>query len=106
MLWIARLGAYILVVAVSAFGFWYVEDVRADAEAQDCVAAWQARDDIREAIKAAATVPVEAAVAVFPNAAADRIQQLRDEAERRIVEATTSIRDPDCDLQAAHKRLR
>jgi hypothetical protein len=98
--------AYAFVVGMSAFGHWRIAVDAQHDDAARCVTAWEVRQDIRSAIAGAATVPVEALIAVVPDADPAQVTAYRDEATRRIGEATGEIADPDCDLEAARERLR
>ena len=97
--------AYAFVVGMSAFGHWRIAAVAQHDGAARCVAAWETRQDIRSAISGAASVPVEALIAVVPDADPDQVAAYRDEATRRIEAATGQLADPDCDLAAAKDRL-
>ncbi len=98
--------AYGFVVGMSAFGHWRIAVAADHDEAARCVVAWETRGDIRAAIASAATVPVESLIAIVPNADPERIAAYRDEATRRIQEATGELADPDCSLSEAKERLR
>jgi len=97
--------AYAFVVGMSAFGHWRIAVAAQHDEAARCVTAWETRQDIRSAIAGAASVPVESLIAVVPNADPARVQAYRDEATRRIRDATGQLADPACDLEAARDRL-
>lgn len=107
-----RLAAYILVVTVAILGLWRVETtanraeelaLRVEEEAQiredtTCVGSWDARIRIREAI----LIPGEAIIEVATDADPETIEQFRASITRRIAETIT---DPECNLDAALKRL-
>lgn len=97
--------AYALVVGMSAFGHWRIAEDAAHDEAARCVAAWETSQDIRSSIADAASVPVESLIAVVPDAEPERVAAYRAEAARRIGDAVDKIQDPDCDLDAARRRL-
>lgn len=99
-------AAYLLVVGMSAYGHWRIAADAQHDEAARCVAAWESRQDIRSAISDAASVPVEALIAVVSDADPARVAAYRAEAASRIKAATDKIADPDCDLEAARDRLR
>lgn len=99
-------AAYLFVVGMAAFGHWRIAVDADHDEAVQCVAAWETSQDIRSAIAGAAAVPVEALIAVVPDADPAQVAAYRDEAARRIEAATDRIVDPDCDLETARKRLR
>jgi hypothetical protein len=106
-----RLAAYLLVVAIAAAGLWRVETtanraeelaLRVEEEAQiradtTCVGLWDARERIREAI----LIPGEALIEVA-DADPATVELFRLAVTRRV---TDTIADPDCDLEAAQKRL-
>jgi hypothetical protein len=106
-----RVAAYVLVVTVAALGLWRVETtanraeelaLRVEEEAQiredtTCVGSWDARERIREAI----LIPGEAIIEVA-DADPETIKQFRLAISRRVTE---TIIDPECNLDAAQKRL-
>jgi hypothetical protein len=106
-----RLAAYLLIVAIAAAGLWRVETtanrandlaLKVEEEAQTradttCVNTWDARNRIREAI----LIPGEALIEVA-DADPETVELFRSAITRRVTE---TILDPDCDLEAALKRL-
>lgn len=98
-------AAYAFVVGMSAFGHWRIASAASHDDAIRCVSAWEARQDIRSSIAEAANVPVEALIAVVPDADPAQVTAYREETARRIKAATDKITNPGCDLKAARDRL-
>ena len=106
-----KLAAYALIVVVMAFGLWRVEDqgnrieresaTRAD---ETCVTGWMVRADIRSAIDRATRAGAEAIIAIA-DAEPQVVEAYRAQIEDRIQAAVDEIADPDCDLDAARRRL-
>lgn len=94
-----------------AFGLWRVEDqgnrieresaVRAD---ETCVTGWMVREDIRSAIDKAIRAGAEALITIA-GAEPQVVDAYRAQIEDRIAAAIAEIPDPDCDLDAARRRL-
>lgn len=120
-----QLAAYVGVVAVAAAGLWRVESTANEAndaaravdhEAQtradeSCVTAWSVREDIRDAIEKGAKAHQEALLAAIhavqtnPNGLAQFERIYREALPREFVGTREEIPDPDCDLDAAERRL-
>lgn len=118
----ARLAAYVGIVVTLAFGLWRVETTaaqgrerledEADVRAADsCVTAWTVREDIRDAIQKGAEAHQASLLAAFgqfvtDTATFDQFAEVyRTELGERFVAARAEIPNPDCDLEAARRRL-
>jgi hypothetical protein len=102
----------VLVVTVAALGLWRVETtanraeelaLKVEKEAQVrtdslCVSTW----DVLNRIRAAILIPGEAIIEVAPDAEPETVEAFRASITRRIAE---TIIDPECNLDAAQKRL-
>jgi molybdopterin-guanine dinucleotide biosynthesis protein len=107
-----HLVAYLLVVGFAAGSIWRVEATASDAqqtadavhelvldnEAQQCVDDWELNDAMLRMGPASNVALIEA----FPNADPAKVAAVK-EATTRVVDEL--VDDPDCDLDAAHRRL-
>lgn len=93
-----------------------VVDERAEdriEEAQQCVTSWTAREDIRDAVergtRGGARVGAESIIGVATDPDPEQVAQFRElidhNADAEVAAARSEIPDPDCDLEAARRRL-
>lgn len=112
-----RLAAYVLVVGAFAGGLWRVEttanraevtardfseDVELDA-AQRCVTSWTARRDMRDMAETSYRRNAETLLSFARDS--DRAAAYRAQVERDVVEIRSALPNPECDLEAAQRRL-
>jgi len=107
-----RLAAYLLVVSMGSFGLWRVdhnaEAIAAETQTrndQQCLAAWQTREDIRDAVEKATTAGAEALIAIAPDAPPDQVAAYRAAVAQQAQTARDEIPNPECNLAAAKARL-
>lgn len=104
--------SYLLVVGALATGMWRVETIARDAqrtadelhevvldnEAQRCVDDWERVEDMRRI----GPVSNEALIEALPDADPAKVQAVKEATARRVDQV---VIDPDCDLEAARRRL-
>jgi hypothetical protein len=111
-----RLAAYVFFVIVVALVVGRVEQNASDGrdrlerEAQTradegCVSAWAVRQDIRNGITAATLAGGEAIIAVATDVDAAQLAAFREQLDTQAAVAAAEIPDPECDLEAAERRL-
>lgn len=104
-------AAYLLVVAMGAFGLWRVEStanqVAEEArrrEAQSCISGFEVREQIRDAIETATLAGSEALIAVAGADADPRdVELFRQTILEQVAAARGEVGDPACDLAAARR---
>lgn len=102
----ARLGAYLLVVAMFAFSLWRIEQVYQHDKAQACVAAWERVEGIRDMGEATYRRNARTLIALSTNADPDKVAAYKAQVERDVLEIRAKVADPICDLTTAKRRLR
>lgn len=102
---VVRVLAYLLVVAMGAFGLWRVENEIANRAATDCVDAWHSTEAIRDGDEATYRRNAQTLVALSEGANPDQIAAYLAQVERDVAEIRAKNPDPDCDLGAALRRL-
>jgi hypothetical protein len=75
------------------------------ADAERCVTSWERVVSLRESIAEAAKVPAEALIAVASDADPANVATFRAGIDAGIKAAVEKYPDPECDLDAAHRRL-
>lgn len=101
ILWARRrpqLAAYLLFIGVNASAFWTLSNIVQDNEAQRCIDDWE----LVVAMRRVGPVSNDALIDAFPTADPARIAAVREATARRV---DALVDDPDCDLEAARRRL-
>lgn len=91
-------GAVVVFGVFMASGFYTVQDIIADSEAQQCVDDWELVDAMRRIGPASNEALIEA----FPNSDPAKVAAVKEATARRMEQL---VIDPECDLEAARRRL-
>lgn len=93
-----QLVAYVLLAGGIAFSQWSIYNVVLHDQAEDCVDDWERVEDIRRGV----VIPTEALIMSFPGADPADVEAVRRNSAALLED---TFPDPDCDLDAARRRL-